>query len=411
MNIELFIAKRIVKSTAYKSSLSAPIIKIAIGAVALGMFMMIVSVATGLGLQEKITEKVSGFSGHIVIGNYDNMTSKNQQKPISVVQEFYPDFTQVDGVKHVQAFATRPGIVRTETDFEGVIFKGVDAEYDWRFLQSYISSGVVPNFGHKLSSEVFISKKIADRLQFKVGDKFDTFFMKDDRNKLPNRRVFKVVGIYDTGFKELDENLILGDIKQVQRLNKWGKTEVGGFEVFIDDFSELKDKTLEVYSEIPSNLDASNIYEIYPQIFEWMNLFKGNIYVIIIIMIIVASINMITALLVLILERTQLIGILKTIGTSSLSIRKVFLYNAIYIISRGLVIGNVTALLLIFLQSQFHLITLNPENYYVNYAPVHITLLHIIYLNVGTLLLCVLMMIVPSYMITKINPATSVKVS
>ncbi len=411
MNFELFIANRLTKSHEYKSSISSPIIKIAIGAIALGIIMMLVSIATGVGLQKKIREKVAGFNGHIVISNFDNNQSKTTQRPIELDQNFYPKFKKVSGIRHLQPFATRPGMIRTSSDFEGIVLKGVGHDYDWSFFKEYLLEGEVPNFKDKISNEVIISKKIADRMRLKLADSFDTFFVKDKTNSLPKRRVFKIIGIYDTGFEEFDSNLIIGDIKQVQKLNKWSIKQVGGFEVFIDDFDEIGNKSLEIYQNIDVALDSRNLFEQFPQIFEWLKLFDGNIAIIVIIMIVVAGINMITALLVLILERSQLIGVLKTMGASSWSVRKIFLYNASYIIGRGLVIGNVVGLLLLLLQYKFEFITLDPKNYYVHIAPVYITAYQVVLLNIGTLVLCVLMMLIPSIIITKINPAKSVKFS
>jgi len=411
LNFELFIATRLTKSKEYKNSISSPIIKIAISAIALGIVMMLVSIATGVGLQRKIREKVAGFNGHVVISNFDNNQSKTTQTPISTLQDFYPEFSSVSGITHIQKFATRPGIIRTASDFEGVVLKGVGVEYDWTFFKEYLITGRIPVLSTKTSNEVLLSKLIADRMQLNVGDRFDTFFIKEKSNSLPSRRVFTVVGIYDTGFEEFDKNLMIGDIKQVQKLNKWSSKQVGGFEVFIDDFNKIETISQEIYHDIDANLDSRSLFEQYPQIFEWLKLFDGNIAIIILIMIIVAGINMITALLVLILERTQLIGVLKTLGANSWSVRKIFLYNASYIIVRGLLIGNAMGLLLLFVQYQFELITLDPKNYYVHVAPVYITLSQVVLLNVGTLFLCFLMMLVPSIIITKINPAKSVKFS
>lgn len=411
MNFELFIANRLTKSKEYKNSVSSPIIKIAIIAIAIGIVMMLISIATGVGLQRKIREKVAGFNGHVVISNFDNNRSKTTQKPIAIEQDFYPEFKKVSGIKHIQVFATRPGIIRTETDFEGVVLKGVGEDYDWSFFKEYLIEGELPIYSDKISKQVLISKTIADRMQLKVKDKFNTFFVKENPNTLPPRRVFEIVGIYDTGFEEYDKNLIIGDIRQIQRLNKWDKNFVGGFEVFISDFDEIDSKSKEIYENIDATLDSKSLFEQFPQIFEWLSLFDGNIAVIIIIMIVVAGINMITTLLVLILERTQLIGVLKTMGSNSWSIRKVFLYNASYIVGRGLLIGNVIGLLLLFLQYKFEIITLDPKSYYVHVAPIYITFYQVLLLNLGTLLLCFLMMLVPSIIITKINPAKTVKFS
>ena len=409
MNYELFLAKRIIAAKQYKSSISSPIIKIAITAISLGIIIMLISIATGVGLQQKIKEKISGFNGHVQITNFEDNNSQITVTPISIDQPFFPNFKSVDGVKNVQVFATKAGIIRTESDFEGVIFKGVGAEFDWSFFNSYLTEGKVLTVSEEISNSVLISKTTADRLDLKVGDKFNLFFVKDDPSKPPNVRVFSVSGIYNTGFKEFDENYVMGDIKHIQRLNKWDSNEIGGFEVLLNDFDELEQKGNEIYQNIPSTLNAQTISEKYPAIFEWLQLFNTNIVVIIGIMILIAGINMITALLVLILERTQMIGILKALGSSNWSIRKVFLYNAAYLITIGLFWGNLIGIGLLLIQKYGGVIQLNPESYYVSEAPVYIGIEYILLLNIGTLLLCLIMLLIPSYIVSKISPIKAIK--
>lgn len=409
MNYELFIAKRIIAAKQYKSSVSAPIIKIAIAAIALGLVIMMISIASGVGLQHKIKEKISGFNGHVQIANYENNNSQITINPVSTQQNFYPDFTSVNGIKNVQSYATKGGVIRTETDFEGIILKGVSQDYNWSFFKDYLVDGELLEITDETSNNVLISKVTADRLGFKVGDKFNTFFVKDDPNKAPNVRVFTVAGIYNSGFQEFDENYVVGDIKQIQRLNKWKQDEVGGFEVLIEDFDDLQFKGEEIDLEVGSLLNAQTIGEKFPAIFEWLDLFDTNIYVILGIMILIAGINMITALLVLILERTQMIGILKALGNDNWSIRKIFLYNAAYLIAIGLFWGNAIGIGILLIQKYFGVIKLNPETYYVNQAPVYLDFGYIFLLNVGTLLLCLLMLLIPSYIVSKISPVKAIK--
>jgi lipoprotein-releasing system permease protein len=406
--IEYFIAKRLITTKNYKSSISAPIIKIAIAAIAIGMVMMIVSIATGMGLQQKIRQKVSAFNGHVIITNYDDNQSEVSVEPISLHQDFYPKFKSVEGISHVQAVATKAGIIRTEKAFEGIVFKGVGKDFQWENLQEYITSGRIPNLKANLNPEVIISEYLASRLQLKVGDKFNTFFMKEE-GKLPNLRNFKIVGIYNSGFQEFDATYIIGDIRHIQRINKWQKDQVGAFEVFVDDFSKIKEKGEEIYAEIPPTYNSVTIEEKYFNIFEWLKLFDFNIVVILIIMIVVATINMVVALLVLILERTQMIGILKAVGANNWSIRKIFLYNAGYLILRGLLFGNLIGIGVLLIQKYFGVIKLNPENYYVTQAPVAIDIPYIIALNLGTVLVCLLVLLIPSYIIAKISPVKAIR--
>jgi lipoprotein-releasing system permease protein len=409
LNLEYFIAKRLITARDHKSSISAPIIKIAIAAIAIGMIMMIISIATGIGLQQKIRQKVAAFNGHIIITNYDENQSQLSITPISTRQDFYPQFKNVQGINHVQAVATKSGIIRTETAFEGIIFKGVGKEYRWNHLQEYLVSGKLPNLNSQLNDEVLISEFLANRLNLKVGDKFNTFFMKEDTNQKPNLRVFKITGIFNSGFQEFDSTYIIGDLRHIQRINKWESDQVGSFEVFVDDFNAIQEKGQEVYEKTGSTLDTQTIVEKYYYIFEWLKLFDFNIIVILVIMIAVATINMVVALLVLILERTQMIGILKSMGANNWAVRKIFLYNAFYLISKGLFWGNLIGVGMLLIQQNFGVIKLNPENYYVNEAPVFIDFGTIFLLNIGTIVICLLILLIPSYIITKISPIKAIR--
>ncbi len=408
MNFEYFIAQRLIKEKAFAKNISSPIVKIAIIAIALGIVMMLIAIATGVGLQRKIREKIALFNGHIEISNFDNNSSQVSIKPITTNQTFYPNFSEVPEVTHIQGIATKAGIVRTETDFEGVLVKGVGADYKWDVFETYLEQGRLPNYRGKINEEVIISSYLANRLGYKLGDKAVTYFLKNDKART-NLRSFVVVGIYNSGYEEFDKAFVIADIRHIQRLNKWEKDEVGAFEVFVTDFDEVNQTNAAVYKSIPSNLDSTSISQKYGNIFQWLDMFDFNIAGIIGIMILVAGINMITAILVLILERTQLIGMLKAMGSSNVSIRKIFMYNATYIILKGLMLGNFIGLTLIGIQYFFKIITLNPTDYYVKYAPVYITIQQIFALNIGTLLLCVLVLWIPSYVITKIAPIKAIK--
>jgi lipoprotein-releasing system permease protein len=408
LKLEYFIAKRLITAKDHKSSISAPIIKIAIIAIALGMIMMIVSVATGIGLQQKIRQKVSAFNGHIIISSYNDNQSDVSTKPISIYQKFYPKFNDVDGINHVQAVAGKGGIIRTETAFEGVIFKGIGKDYKSDNLQEYLVQGKLPNLKANLNEEVIISEYLANRLGLKLNDNFVTYFMKEDNDGY-NLRNFKIVGIYNSGFQEFDANYVIGDIRHIQRINKWKPHEVGSFEVFIDDFDQIDLKGQQVYEETSSTLDSKTIKEKFYYIFEWLKLFDFNIIVILIVMIAVSTINMVVALLVLILERTQMIGILKSLGANNWNIRKIFIYNSFYLITKGLFWGNLIGISLLLLQKYFGIIKLNPESYYVNEAPVDINLFYILLLNIGTIAICLLVLLIPSYIITKISPSKAIR--
>jgi lipoprotein-releasing system permease protein len=409
LNYEYFIAKRIIGSKAYKNSISAPIIKIGIAAIAIGIIVMMIAIATGIGLQQKIRDKAVAFNGHVTISSFDSNASDESKNPISIHQEFYPEFKTLEGISHIQAVATKFGIIRTQTDFEGLVLKGVGQDFDWHYFEEFLVKGKLPEYSDKIINDVLISQYLANRLGFKVGDSFHMYFLKEDESKPPFIRKFDIVGIYNSGFQELDETFFIGDLKHIQRLNKWDKDQIGNFEVFIEDYDQLEAKGIAIYQNTPSTFNTQTVAQKYATIFEWIGIFDKNIYGIIGIMIIVAGINMITALLVLILERTQMIGVLKALGSNNWSIRKLFLYNASYLILLGLFWGNLIGLVLLYVQKIFKLFPLDPSVYYVTEVPVYINLTHIVALNIGTFILCLIMLLVPSYIITKITPVKAMR--
>jgi lipoprotein-releasing system permease protein len=408
LNLEYFIAKRLINAKSYKSSVSSPIIKIAVLAITISIVMMIMSVATGIGLQQKIREKISAFNGQIIVTSFDDNQSQVTVAPLSEKAFPIDKLKQIPQVTHIQPVATKAGLIRTEKEFEGIVFKGVNNKYNWSSLKEFIVEGREPRFSADDNNEVLISQFLAKRLNLKLSDRFNTFFMKE-QGKLPSLRKFKIVGIFNSGFQEFDASYVIGSIEHIQRINKWSKDQVGAYEIYIDNFDQLDQVADKVYHSIPPTYNSIAISEKYFSIFEWLKLFDFNIVVVLIIMIIVATINMVVALLVLILERTQLIGLLKSLGANNWSIRKIFIYNAIYLIGRGLFWGNLIALSLLYIQKYFGIVKLNPESYYVSVAPVDVNYLHILFLNLGTVLVCSLVLVVPSYIITKISPVKSLR--
>lgn len=372
------------------------------------MVMMLLSIATGVGLQRKIREKIALFNGHIQISNYDNNTSEVSLTPITTKTDFYPNFKAIPEITHIQGVITKAGIIRTENTFEGVLVKGVGADYDWKIYDPYLVSGKLPNYKtDKISKDILLSEYLANRLQLEIGDKVITYFLKNDIKY--NLRSFTLVGVYNSGFEQFDSSLVFADIRHLQKINKWQLNEVGKFELFVKDFDKIEKTNNEVYSKIPSTLDTITIVQKYPGLFQWIKMFDFNIVGIIAIMIIVAVINMITAILVLILERTPLIGMLKALGAGDRSIQKIFLIQATYIIFKGLLWGNFIGLALIATQYFFELVTLNPSNYYVKVAPVFISFSNVLFLNLGTIITCVLVLWIPSKIITKIAPIKAIK--
>lgn len=379
--------------------------------------MMLIAVAAGTGLQKKIEEKVSAFNGQIIISKYDNNQSDVSARPVSVHQDFYPDFSKLEGVKHIQAVASKAGVIRTDIDFEGVQLKGVGKDYDWSFFQEHLIKGRLPNVsGSKENNELLISEYLANRLNFDIDSISVTYFPKENLSKKPNRRNFKIVGIYNSGFQDFDKTILVADIRHIQRMNKWQKdaegdyTEVGAFELFIDDFKQLEQRTKEVHNQTGSFLKVTPITEKFYAIFEWIQVFDFNIYIIIGVMILISVINMSVMLLVLILEKTKLIGILKAMGSDNWSVRKIFLYNASYIVLIGLFWGNLIGLSFLHIQDVFGVLSFpTPEDYYVKEIPVNINYLYVLLLNLATFAICFLMLMIPSYIITKISPVKAIR--
>lgn len=410
MNFEYFIARRIAAHKDYKSSISAPIIKIAILAISLGMITMLISVATSVGLQKKIKEKVSAFNGDLIITNFDTNNSDDSQVPISMQQDFYPNFSISDNVNHIQITASKGAVLRTQTDFEGVIVKGVGPDYNWSYFEDFLTQGMLPNYtAPQMSNQVLISEYLANRLGLTIGDKALAYFFNKNSSTPPRTRAFTISGLYNSGFQQFDTQFIIGDIRHIQRLNKWEPDQIGAFELFVNDFDLIEQTNNEVYDAIGSMLDTQTIRNRFYAIFEWLDLFDFNVALIIVMMIIVAGFNMITALLVLILERTKMIGILKALGSDNWSVRKIFIYNAMYLVGVGLFWGNLIGIGLLLLQQHFDLFALDPDTYYVSQVPVYLHWSYIVALNVGTLVLCFLILLIPSYIISKISPVKAIR--
>ncbi len=408
MNYELFIAKRIVFGSKKDNKISKPIVRIAILGVALGIAVMIISVAIVTGFQKEIRDKVVGFGGHIQISNYD-ANSSVEIKPIDKKQKFLSRLKKLDGIRHVQIYATKGGIIKTSEAIEGVVLKGLGSDFDWAFFSNKIVEGkpFLVNDSVK-SKKVLISKYLADRLKLKINDKFNMYFI--ENQQLSNRiRPFEIAGIYETGLEEFDKFFVLCDIGHIQKLNNWTGGQIGGFEILINDFNRIDELGKKIYEMIGYNLNAKTVKEMYPQIFDWLELQNINVFIIILLMVIVAGINMISALLIIILERTNMIGILKALGANNWSIRKAFLYTAGYLTGLGLLWGNFLGLSLCFLQKHFNLIKLSQENYYVSVVPINFSYSNFLILNIGTLTICLLMLVIPTFIITKITPIKAIR--
>jgi lipoprotein-releasing system permease protein len=411
LNLEYFIAKRIHFQQG-KKNVSRPAVRIATIGIALGLAVMLISVAVVVGFKQEIRNKTIGFGGHIQITNLDN-NNTYEMNPIKVDDALMNKISAVDGVKHVQRFATKPGIIKTDTEFQGIVVKGIDKGFDWKFFKSNLVEGNVLDLsGDTSSNQVVLSKYLANLLGLRLGDSFFTYFIQDQIRA----RKFKITGIYSTNFVEYDKLIILADIRQVQQLNDWSTDSISGLEVLITDFNRLDEVGDAVYgvtgnrfNEKGNAYSTQTIKQTNPQIFSWLELLDMNVWVILFLMLSVAGFNMISGLLILILERTNMIGILKSLGSTDWSVRKVFLYHSFFLIGKGMLWGNIIGLSLCAIQYFTGIIPLDPQSYYTATVPIAFNWLNIILLNVGTLAASILMMVGPSYLITKITPAKIIR--
>ena len=411
MNLEYFIAKRIHFQQG-SQHVSRPAVRIATIGIALGLAVMLISVAVVIGFKQEIRNKTIGFGGHIQITNFDN-NNTYEMNPIKADNVLIKKISSIDGVKHVQRFATKPGIIKTDTEFQGIVIKGIDTGFDWKFFKSNLVEGKVLDVsGVNPGNQVVLSKYLANLLGLKLGDSFYTYFIQDQ----VRARKFKIVGIYSTNFIEYDKLFILADMRQVQALNDWSADSFSGLEVLITDFNQIDkvgdavyDATANKFSKEGNAYSTQTIKQLNPQIFSWLNLLDMNVWVILILMLSVAGFNMISGLLILILERTNMIGILKSMGATDWSVRKIFLYHSFFLIGKGMLWGNIIGLSLCAIQYFTGIVPLDPEAYYVATVPVAFNWLYIILLNASTLIASLLMMIGPSYLITKIDPAKIIR--
>lgn len=405
MNVEYFIAKRLFTAKEKNNSYTKPILRIAILAIALSVVVMLLSIIVVTGFKNNISDKIIGFGSHITITSFtDNYSYETE--PIQISDSLHTSLLTHLDVRHVSAFATKAGIIKTEDEILGMLLKGVGSDFDPSFFEQNLVEGQVPIYNDSLTSgKVMISKSVADVLQLKLGEQLIMYFVEQP----PRVRKFVIAGIYATGFTDFDDLIVMADIRHIQKLNGWNTNQVGGFEVQIDNFDQLDEIKDKVHQHIPFNLKAQSIKEKHPQLFDWLDLQDINVRLILILMLIVGGVNMITALLILILERTKMIGILKALGATNWSVRKVFLYSAVYLILKGMFWGNCIALGFAFLQQKFSIISLDPSIYYMNTVPIHFNFVHILGLNLGTLIVCWLMLIIPSIIITKITPIKAIR--
>jgi lipoprotein-releasing system permease protein len=412
MNLPYFIAQRLIRGRGEETSFSKPVNVIAVIGIALGLAVMIISVAVLTGFKEEIREKVVGFGSHIQVVNMDSNFSY-ETTPVSRNQDFVQKISDLKGVRHIQVFATKAGIIKTDDEIQGVVLKGIGTDYDWGYFENNLVEGsvfTVSDTGR--SDRVIISRKIADMLRLRTGDSFAMIFVQDP----PRMRKFVISGIYETSLEEFDKIYVFCDIGQIQRLNNWEDDQVSGFEVYLDDFDDMDIMADAVWqsigfrvSEEETNFKVQSIRSKYPQIFDWLNFQDVNVIIIILLMLVVAGFNMISGLLILILEKTNMIGVLKALGSGDATIRKIFLYQAAYLIGKGLIWGNLIGLGLAYLQMKTGLITLDPSSYYIKTIPVNLEAGHVLLLNAGTMVAIILMLLIPSQLISRITPVKAIR--
>ena len=393
MSLSLFIARRIYRESDGGKQVSRPAVLIAMAGIAIGLAVMIIAVAVVIGFKSEVRNKVIGFGSHIQIANLDVVNSY-ETHPIAVGDSMMTALSGYPQVSHVQRYSTKPGMIKTDDAFQGMVLKGVGPEFDPSFMQEYLVEGEIPAFSDSASSnQVLISKALATKMKLKLGDKIYTYYIQDN---IRARRL-TIAGIYQTNFSEYDNLFLLTDLY----LRDYDKLEDITYEIAVDTDSQ-RDKFGGVYY-------VRNIEQLNPQIFEWLNLLDLNVWVILFLMIGVAGFTMISGLLIIIIERTNMIGILKALGADNFTIRKTFLWFAVFLIGKGMLWGNAIGLAFCFIQSQFGIFKLDPENYYVDTVSVSFNVWFFLLINAGTLLASVLMLIGPSYLITKINPASSMR--
>lgn len=413
MNAELFIARRIYKGEKKNNKkVSSPAIKIAVTGIALGLAVMIVAVCIIVGFKNEVRGKVIGFGSHIQITAFEANNSY-EHSPISISDSLREILNANPSISHFQEFITKPGIIKTDDDFMGIVLKGVSKSYNWDFFRTNMLEGnILNNSDTVTNNQVIISKSIADKLHLKINDRLTIYFVQE-----PVRaRRFDVVGIYETNFEDWDKLFVITSKDILSTLNDWDEDMVSGIEVLVKDYDKLDKTSQDMFFEMSSYKDrfgnalyTRSIKDINPMIFNWLNLLDMNVWVIITLMLIVSGFTMISGLLIIILERTNMIGMLKSMGASDISIRKVFLYLSTFLIGRGLIWGNIIALLFCFVQNRYELLKLDPATYYLSAVPVDFNPMFILLLNIGTLIVSILMMIGPSYLVAKITPSKSIR--
>ena len=407
MNSSIFIAKRLFTAKENNNNYTRPIIRIAILAIAISVAVMILSVFILSGFKDNISNKVIGFGSHIKITKFNNNQSF-ENDPIDFNVDIYDKINNLDFVSHINIYATKAGIIKNDIDIHGIVLKGVSGDYNWEFFKNNLISGDIPNIQDSTkiaSNDILISESISKKLNIKLGEELVIYFIQN-----PARvRKFKVSGIYKTALSEFDDITAIADLNHLIKLNNWNTNQIGGYEIKTKDFDNVSSYTSEIDELIDFDLKAQNSKDLNPQIFDWLRLQDFNVVIILILMLLVGCVNMVTSLLIIILEKSKFIGVLKAIGLSNWNIRKIFIYNSLYILLNGLFWANLVVILFTFFQKRFHLISLDETIYFMSSVPVKFDVFSMFIINIGTIIICYLVLIIPTILIAKISPAKSIR--
>lgn len=407
MNSSIFIAKRLFTAKENNNNYTRPIIRIAILAIAISVAVMILSVFILSGFKDNISNKVIGFGSHIKITKFNNNQSF-ENDPIDFNLEIYDKIKNLDFVNHINIYATKAGIIKNDVDIHGVVLKGVSGDYNWEFFKNNLISGDIPNIKDSTkiaSDDILISESISKKLNIKLGEELVIYFIQN-----PARvRKFKVSGIYKTALSEFDDITAIADLNHLIKLNNWNTNQIGGYEIKTKDFENVSSYTSEIDELIDFDLKAQNSKDLNPQIFDWLRLQDFNVVIILILMLLVGCVNMVTSLLIIILEKSKFIGVLKAIGLSNWNIRKIFIYNSLHILLNGLFWANLFVILFTFFQKRFNLISLDETIYFMSSVPIKFDVFSMFIINIGTIIICYLVLIIPTILIAKISPAKSIR--
>ncbi len=405
MKFEFFIARHLAAGKG--KSFSQPVVRISYVSIALGLSLMIASVAIVVGFKHSISNKVIGFTANLQITPFDNNQSL-EEPPLNINRNFIKALPLVSNVKHIQYVAQKGGVLKTNDQIQGVVLKGVSSNYDWDFLKKNLYKGSLPKLTDKKDYEVLVSKMMADKLNLKVGEEVRVWFVSNNSTGARGRK-FTISGIYNTGLEDFDSNLIIGDLDVVAKLNNWKPGEVGTVEILLKNPALMKQTADEIYHDIPYDLNIVTATQLYPQIFNWLDLLDMNVVVILVLLMLVAGITMISTLLILIIERTSMVGLLKALGATSKTIGRIFLVRSTYIVFKGMVWGNILGLLFYFVQWKFRIFHLDPQSYYVDYVPVELHFSQFLLLNLGVLAISMLIMLIPTWYINRVSPAKALR--